>query len=224
MNNHIKKYRKLKKITQQDLADFVGVSRQTINNIEQNIKSPSIDLAKRIALTLDVSVDELFKEERMETMYLKTTILGKSLCSNDGKNKGFFVLINEPKFHKDDLYISPMNISLNSILYLECDEKDFNNLIIGEEAMLKIDLHLFNTKNIVMINKKTDIECIQEILKKEETIKLTKKDLKNRMLKQLEEHKKKNDNLLEEKETIRKNKNVYKEKMLNEINKNKKID
>jgi len=48
-------------MTQQELADAVGVTRQTINAIEAAKYSPSLEVAFKIAKVFDVSLDEVFK-------------------------------------------------------------------------------------------------------------------------------------------------------------------
>ena len=48
-------------MTQQQLADKVGVTRQTINAIEAAKYSPSLELAFRIAEVFNVSVEEVFQ-------------------------------------------------------------------------------------------------------------------------------------------------------------------
>lgn len=53
-------YRATKRITQQELADLVGVSRQTIMQLERNRYNPSLLLAYSIAKVFDVSIEELF--------------------------------------------------------------------------------------------------------------------------------------------------------------------
>lgn len=60
MINHIKIERSKKDMTQQELADKVGVSRQTINAIEKNKFNPSTLLALKIANVFSVSVNDLF--------------------------------------------------------------------------------------------------------------------------------------------------------------------
>jgi putative transcriptional regulator len=47
-------------MTQQDLADRVGVTRQTILSIEKGKYTPSVALALRLARVFGVSVEELF--------------------------------------------------------------------------------------------------------------------------------------------------------------------
>ena len=55
--------RAAKDMSQQLLADAVGVSRQTINAIEKGDYNPSIRLCIAICKALDKSLDELFWEE-----------------------------------------------------------------------------------------------------------------------------------------------------------------
>jgi len=47
-------------MTQKDLADRVGVTRQTIIALEQGKYSPSLELAFRIALVFDLPLEEIF--------------------------------------------------------------------------------------------------------------------------------------------------------------------
>ncbi len=59
--NQIRKLRfKNGEMTQQELADAVGVTRQTINAIEAAKYSPSLEVAFKIAKVFDVSLDEVF--------------------------------------------------------------------------------------------------------------------------------------------------------------------
>ena len=52
-----------KNLTQQELADRVGASRQTIGLIEKGGYNPTLDLCLRIAKALDNSLDHLFWED-----------------------------------------------------------------------------------------------------------------------------------------------------------------
>ena len=50
-------------LSQQDLADKVGVSRQTINAIEKGDYNPTINLGRSICKVLGKTLDEIFWEE-----------------------------------------------------------------------------------------------------------------------------------------------------------------
>jgi putative transcriptional regulator len=47
-------------MTQQDLADKIGVTRQTVNAIEQGKYSPSLEAAFRIAAAFDTPLEGVF--------------------------------------------------------------------------------------------------------------------------------------------------------------------
>ena len=61
--NKVKVYRGVKKISQLELARSVGVSRQTINMIENDKYNPSLKLCINIAKTLGVTLNDLFWDE-----------------------------------------------------------------------------------------------------------------------------------------------------------------
>lgn len=65
MNNNIRTLRETQNLTQQDLADQLGVSRQTIISLENGRYNPSIMLAYRISKIFNLSIEKvfLFEEE-----------------------------------------------------------------------------------------------------------------------------------------------------------------
>jgi putative transcriptional regulator len=60
LENKLKLARKSQKVTQLELAQQVGVSRQSIYAIEASKSEPSLSLALKIAKALSVSVEEIF--------------------------------------------------------------------------------------------------------------------------------------------------------------------
>ena len=63
MNNNLKSLRKIKNVSQNDLANALSVSRQTINSIENGKFDPSLTLAIKLTRYFNVSIDEIFKYE-----------------------------------------------------------------------------------------------------------------------------------------------------------------
>jgi len=64
ISNTIRKLRfERNEMTQQDLAELVGVTRQTINAIEAGKYSPSLEVAFRIAVALGVRLEDVFAYE-----------------------------------------------------------------------------------------------------------------------------------------------------------------
>lgn len=64
MKNNIKVERAIKDLTQEELANKVSVSRQTINAMEANKYVPSTVLALKIAKVFNKSVEEIFILEK----------------------------------------------------------------------------------------------------------------------------------------------------------------
>lgn len=63
MKNNLDKLRKIKNLTQEDLAKELRVSRQTISAIENGKYNPSLDLAFEIALYFNMRIEEVFTYE-----------------------------------------------------------------------------------------------------------------------------------------------------------------
>ncbi len=59
-------YRATKRMTQQELADLVGVSRQTIMQPERNRYNPSMMLSYSISKVFDVMIEDLFDFSEVE--------------------------------------------------------------------------------------------------------------------------------------------------------------
>ena len=66
MLNKLNEFRKKFKFTQEDLANKLGVTRQTIISIEQGKYIASLPLALKIAKIFNVSVEEVFSLEEGE--------------------------------------------------------------------------------------------------------------------------------------------------------------
>lgn len=63
MKNRIRELRKNSGFRQEDLANTLGVTRQTINAIENEKYNPTLELAIKLAKLLNTTVEELFTLE-----------------------------------------------------------------------------------------------------------------------------------------------------------------
>lgn len=63
MKNRIKEFRAKFDLTQSDLADKVGVRRETIVFLEKGKYNPSLELAHNVAVALKTTIDELWEWE-----------------------------------------------------------------------------------------------------------------------------------------------------------------
>ena len=64
--NRLKEYRARLGVNQQEMGALVGVSRQTISQIERGDYSPSVTLALKIAKTCGVTVEDIFTYEEAD--------------------------------------------------------------------------------------------------------------------------------------------------------------
>ena len=71
ITNKIKEYRKNKKMTQEELANELGVSRKTLSIIESGIVIPKVDTVYKLSLILEATVEELFYNEEYNELCLK---------------------------------------------------------------------------------------------------------------------------------------------------------
>jgi len=63
MRNEIASYREHEGLSQGELSDAVGVSRQTINAIERDRYDPSIELAFKLSDYFDCRIEDLFEPD-----------------------------------------------------------------------------------------------------------------------------------------------------------------
>lgn len=61
LKNTLKVQRAINNLTQEQLAELVGVTRKTINTVENGIYIPSTYLALKLSIALNVTVEELFQ-------------------------------------------------------------------------------------------------------------------------------------------------------------------
>ena len=57
---NLKKYRQLKELTQEQLAEIVGVRRETIMRLESGKYNPSLKLAVDISRAVNAPIEEIF--------------------------------------------------------------------------------------------------------------------------------------------------------------------
>ena len=63
MKNRVKEVRKSKNLTQEELANLIGISRQAINAIEKDKFDPSLPTAFKMSKLFKISIEELFHFE-----------------------------------------------------------------------------------------------------------------------------------------------------------------
>ena len=75
--NRLKERRAELSLTQAELAERVGVTRKTVNTVENGVFTPSALLAIKMAAALGLRVEELFWLERSRSGRLRTSAMGR---------------------------------------------------------------------------------------------------------------------------------------------------
>ena len=73
MGNRINKYRKLKNMTQEELAEKMGVSSQAVSKWEKDASCPDISLLPQLSKLLGITTDELLTGNTSEVQMLPPT-------------------------------------------------------------------------------------------------------------------------------------------------------
>ena len=80
--NHLKEYRAKINVNQHEMGQLVGVSRQTISQIERGDYSPSVTLALKIAKVFEVPVEAIFTYEEEDKEIARKSKLMEKLTSD----------------------------------------------------------------------------------------------------------------------------------------------
>ena len=90
LGEYVRHYRKIKNMTQAQLAQAVGISRATISALERDNRKPSLRVMMSIANYIEMPVSFLFKGA--ESVILKNYIVGSTLIFPNGNCKNFDVV------------------------------------------------------------------------------------------------------------------------------------
>lgn len=195
--DNLKKYRKENKLTQDDLAKRLNVSRSAISYYEKGTVEPSIYFLINLANEMNCSIDNLFGFNREVSIELPPNLTKEDLkpIEKDFKKENFE--IDDPKYYLEKLKKTLIKVQRS---YIELDmskkrtDKMYDELVRTFnreerfEEMLNELTELenkFNYKFNIKNKRKNDVEISDELIPNIE-------DLRNKKLKELENQYKKN--------------------------------
>lgn len=76
IGEYIKELRKNKKLTQQQLADFVGISQNSIQRYETGKRIPPLDVLTKIAEALNITLDNILAKDKNSELYKSNIAIG----------------------------------------------------------------------------------------------------------------------------------------------------
>lgn len=98
LGNRIKKIRKARNLTQEQLAEFVNIGTPNISYIENGKFAPSIDTLQKIAIALNVEPYELYKFDDFKTTEQMKDELFSAFSENEDMLKIFYELFLALRF------------------------------------------------------------------------------------------------------------------------------
>lgn len=195
--NNLKKYRKENKLTQDDLAKRLNVSRSAISYYEKGTVEPSIYFLINLANEMNCSIDNLFGFNRDVSIELPQNLTKEDLKPIEKEFKKEDFEIDDPKYYLEKLKKTLIKVQRS---YVELDmskkrtDRMYEELVrtFNREERFKEMLNeltelenKFNYKFNIKNNGKNDIEIADELTPNIE-------DLRNKKLKDWEKQYKKN--------------------------------
>ncbi|HBC2034697.1 TPA: helix-turn-helix domain-containing protein [Clostridium perfringens] len=195
--NNLKKYRKENKLTQDDLAKRLNVSRSAISYYENGTVEPSIYFLINLANEMNCSIDNLFGFNRDVSIELPKNLTKEDLKPIEKELKKEDFEIDDPKYYLEKLKKTLLKVQ-RSYVELEMSKKrtdrmydelvrTFNREERFEEMLNELTEleNKFNYKFNIKNTGKNDVEIAYELTPNIE-------DLRNKKLKEWENQYKKN--------------------------------
>jgi len=136
IGNKIRTMRKQRGLTQEQLADAVGISFQAISKWENGISLPDITLAPVLASYFGISIDELFDYNLKETEAKIESICVKAqACRNDDPATSRRILEEGLEAYPDN------DILLNNLLYVMDYKNDPDDVIRVADKLIDLTTH-----------------------------------------------------------------------------------
>lgn len=148
--------RRTKNYTQEDLADKLNVTRQTIYAWEAGISTPTVSMLKQISSVLDMKLDDLVSGFSIDEFPIK---MPKYKLTSLGKTKDFIITKELPNWFID---ISKENDEVKWAMYENDGRKDFSYSLrnIGEttihkEKGMRVEISEYNPQGFQIQNRKS---------------------------------------------------------------------
>lgn len=106
LGEKIKKYRVEKGLTQQELADIIGVQRAAISKYEKNIVSISINQIEKIASALDITTSQLLYDQEIENTLNQSAEILSNFNPNDPST--FTEVSFEDEVQRQEMYLKEL--------------------------------------------------------------------------------------------------------------------
>ena len=152
LGEKIKTYRENKNMTQNEVADILGVKSATISKYESNTLEPNIESIKKIAEIFEISIDELLKDEE-EFNISKYNILGILREQKNMKLKGNLYHNTQITFAYNTNHIEGSKLTEDQTRYIY----ETNTLLAEKDSVTDLDDILETTNHFKLVDYMLDI-------------------------------------------------------------------
>ena len=165
LGEKIKLYRENKKMTQLEIAEYLGVKPATISKYESGALEPNIESLKKIAELFGISIDELLKDEESQFDINKINILKVLREQKDMKLKGNLYHNTQIIFSYNTNHIEGSRLTEDQTRYIY----ETNTILFEENEVAKIDDILETANHFKLVDYMLEIadqELTEEMIKK----------------------------------------------------------
>lgn len=161
--SRIKNYRELKKMTQKDIAEVLGVEPATISKYESNLIEPSIESIKVLSEVFEVSIDELLKDDDNFDIS-KVNLLKVLREQKEMKLKGSLYHNTQIIFSYNTNHIEGSRLTENQTRFIY----ETNTILFETNEIARVDDILETTNHFKMVDYVLDVaeeQLSEEIIK-----------------------------------------------------------
>ena len=165
LGEKIKLYRENKKMTQLEIAEYLGVKPATISKYESGTLEPNIESLKKIAELFGISIDELLKDEESQFDINKINILKVLREQKDMRLKGNLYHNTQIIFSYNTNHIEGSRLTEDQTRYIY----ETNTILFEENEVAKVDDILETANHFKLVDYMLDIadkELTEEMIKK----------------------------------------------------------
>ena len=162
LGERIKKYREEKKMTQVEVAEVLGVKPATISKYEAGTLEPNIESLKKLAELLEVSVDELLKEDEFDVS--KINVLKVLREQKEMKLKGNLYHNTQIIFAYNTNHIEGSKLTEDQTRYIY----ETNTLLTEKESITNLDDIIETANHFKLVDYMLDVadeELTEEMIK-----------------------------------------------------------
>lgn len=152
LGEKIKKYRENKNMTQNEVADILGVKSATISKYESNTLEPNIESIKKIAEIFEISIDKLLKDEE-EFNISKYNILDILREQKNMKLKGNLYHNTQITFAYNTNHIEGSKLTEDQTRYIY----ETNTLLAEKDSVTDLDDILETANHFKLVDYMLDI-------------------------------------------------------------------